>query len=162
MKEYESIIILKPDLELEEKNIIVEKVTNLMKSFAKINETKIELHDLGKRNLAYQIRNYMQGEYIQHYFYASMDDAIKLESEYKKIPEIIKFIVLKGNSSILIIVCSIFVNTLIMMLLNVDILTRIPIIIPKNMYMRISPLLKYHMLYKIKSPVKIQNKTSSI
>ena len=36
MKNYESIIILKPDLELEEKNEIVEKVTNLMKSFAKI------------------------------------------------------------------------------------------------------------------------------
>ena len=97
MKRYESIIILKPDLELEEKNKIVEKVTNLMKSFAKINETKIELHDLGKRNLAYQIRNYMQGEYIQHYFYASMDDAIKLESEYKKIPEIIKSIVIRNE-----------------------------------------------------------------
>ena len=36
-----------------------------------------------------------------------------------------------------------------------------PIIIPKNMYIRISPLLKYHMLYRIKTPVKIPNKTSS-
>lgn len=97
MKRYESIIILKPDLELEEKNKVVEKVTNIMKSFTKMNETKLELYDLGKRNLAYQIRNYMQGEYIQHYFYASMDDVIKLESEYKKIPEIIKFIVIRNE-----------------------------------------------------------------
>lgn len=97
MKKYESIIILKPDLELEEKNKVVEKVTNIMKSFTKMNETKLELYDLGKRNLAYQIRNYMQGEYIQHYFYASMDDVIKLESEYKKIPEIIKFIVIRNE-----------------------------------------------------------------
>ena len=97
MKKYESIIILKPDLELEEKNKVVEKVTNIMKSFTKMNETKLELYDLGKRNLAYQIRNYMQGEYIQHYFYASMDDAINLESEYKKIPEIIKFIVIRNE-----------------------------------------------------------------
>ena len=98
MKKYESIIILKPDLELEEKNRIVEKVTNIMKSFTKMNETKLELYDLGKRNLAYQIRNYMQGEYIQHYFYASMDNVIKLESEYKKIPEIIKHIVIRNES----------------------------------------------------------------
>lgn len=97
MKKYESIIILKPDLELEEKNRIVEKVTNIMKSFTKMNETKLELYDLGKRNLAYQIRNYMQGEYIQHYFYASIDDTIKLESEYKEIPEIIKFIVIRNE-----------------------------------------------------------------
>ena len=95
MKRYESIIILIPDLELQEKNKIIEKVTNMMMSFTKRNETRLETNELGKRNLAYQIRNYMQGEYIQHYFYASMDDAIKLESEYKKIPEIIKFIVLK-------------------------------------------------------------------
>lgn len=98
MKRYESIIILKPDLELEEKNKVVEKVTNIMKSFTKMNETKLELYDLGKRNLAYQIRNYMQGEYIQHYFYASMDDVIKLESEYKQIPEIIKHIVIRNES----------------------------------------------------------------
>ena len=39
----------------------------------------------------------MQGEYIQHYFYASIDDTIKLESEYKKIPEIIKFIVIRNE-----------------------------------------------------------------
>lgn len=97
MKEYESIIILKPDLELEEKNKIVEKVTNMMMSFTKKNETKLETNELGKRNLAYQIRNYMQGEYIQHYFYATVDDVIELEKTYKEIPEIIKHIVIRNE-----------------------------------------------------------------
>lgn len=97
MKRYESIIILIPDLELQEKNKIIEKVTNMMMSFTKRNETRLETNELGKRNLAYQIRNYMQGEYIQHYFYATVDDVIKLEKTYKEIPEIIKHIVIRNE-----------------------------------------------------------------
>lgn len=97
MKRYESIIILKPDLELEERNKIIEKVTNMMISFTKKNEMHLETYELGKRNLAYQIRNYMQGEYIQHYFYANMENISELERTYKEIPEIIKHIVIKNE-----------------------------------------------------------------
>ena len=71
-----------------------------------------------------------------------------------------EIIVLKGNSNIFIIVLKILVKSFTKILLNVDIYIRVPIIIPKNIYTRISPLLKYHILYNIKIPVKIQNKMS--
>lgn len=97
MNKYESIIILKPDLNEEKRKETIEKVTNMMLSFSKKNEAKLEINELGKRNLAYPIRNYLQGEYIQHYFYATADDRIKLEKIYKETNEIIKYIVIKNE-----------------------------------------------------------------
>lgn len=95
MNKYESVIILKPDLNKKEIEEIVLKVENKIKEFAEITDKK----DYGIRKLAYEIHKNKEGHYIMHQFELNNDskgDSIsELERLYKILDEIIKFIVVK-------------------------------------------------------------------
>ena len=54
MNKYESVIIIKPTLEKNERNEVMDKYQNIMKEFSG-KDVKIE--DLGMKKLAYQIQN---------------------------------------------------------------------------------------------------------
>ena len=62
---FESIIILQPNLTDEEKS----KVVNDYKEyFKKISDQEVEVDDRGKRKLAYQIKDNTEGYFISYYF----------------------------------------------------------------------------------------------
>jgi small subunit ribosomal protein S6 len=89
MRDYESIIIFKPDLEEEqfEQNLAkIEKV--LQKQKAEI----IELQKWGVRSLAYEIKKYNQGNYVLLHFRCTPPAIVPIEQHYKLDEQIIRFL----------------------------------------------------------------------
>lgn len=60
MQKYEIMYILKPDLEEEQQNGVIERFNKILTDYgAEITETE----DMGKRRLAYEIADYREGVY---------------------------------------------------------------------------------------------------
>ena len=94
MERYESVIILKPDVE----EIEIEKIIKVVETLfdggtGEGNFEKSE--DLGIKKLAYEIQGYKEGRYIIFYFKTKFETISTLETYYKKEDKIMKFIVLK-------------------------------------------------------------------
>ncbi len=89
---FESIIILQPNLTDEEKS----KVVNDYKEyFKKISDQEVEVDDRGKRKLAYQIKDNTEGYFISYYFDAKEHDVSDLEKQYRFDDNVIKFMTIK-------------------------------------------------------------------
>ena len=89
---FESIIILQPNLTDEEKS----KVVNDYKEyFKKISAQEVEVDDRGKRKLAYQIKDNTEGYFISYYFDAKEHDISDLEKQYRLDDNVIKFMTIK-------------------------------------------------------------------
>ena len=89
---FESIIILQPNLTDEEKS----KVVNDYKEyFKKISAQEVEVDDRGKRKLAYQIKDNTEGYFISYYFDAKEHDISDLEKQYRFDDNVIKFMTIK-------------------------------------------------------------------
>lgn len=91
MNKYESIIIVKPNLESQILDEIIQKVTDLINEEGKI--TKVE--KLGEKKLAYEIKKYSEGFYILFEFEAVREKITELERFYRITDEILKFIVVR-------------------------------------------------------------------
>lgn len=95
MKEYESVIILKPTLTEQEISKVVLRVMDTIKQYGEI----IEQSDIGKRKLAYEIKEYKEGIYRKFQFNIKSEnstDAVReLERIYRITDEIIKFITVR-------------------------------------------------------------------
>ena len=89
---FESIIILQPNLTDEEKS----KVVNDYKEyFKKISAQEVEVDDRGKRKLAYQIKDNTEGYFISYYFDAKEHDISDVEKQYRLDDNVIKFMTIK-------------------------------------------------------------------
>ena len=89
---FESIIILQPNLTDEEKS----KVVNDYKEyFKKISAQEVEVDDRGKRKLAYQIKDNTEGYFISYYFDAKEHDISDLDKQYRLDDNVIKFMTIK-------------------------------------------------------------------
>ena len=95
MNKYESVIIMKPNMNKEEISKVILNIKNKISEYAKI--TKEE--DLGIRTLAYDIKNNKTGHYLVYEFEIDEkknQDAIQeIERFYRITDEIIKFIIVK-------------------------------------------------------------------
>lgn len=97
MNKYESVIIINANLE---ENVIkgaIDKVADLIKSFAKENATELTIEDLGRRKMAYEVRGCKEGRYIIYNFYSNPENIRELERVYRITEEIIKFIVVRKD-----------------------------------------------------------------
>lgn len=93
MNKYESIIIMNTNITDEERKNVIEKITNLINSNG--NMTKIE--ELGKKKLAYEIKNNTDGYYVLFEFETIGEQICELERIYRITEEIIKFIVIRKD-----------------------------------------------------------------
>jgi len=97
MKEYESVIILRPTLTEQEIQKVVSRVENTIKKYGEITDKS----DMGKRKLAYEIRKCKEGIYRVFQFKISNEkstDAVReLGRIYRITDEIIKFITTRVN-----------------------------------------------------------------
>lgn len=91
MKEYESVIIINPNLKENEIKELENKYTNLIKQNGEL--TKIE--NLGIKKLAYEIKGNKEGLYIVFYFKSVFEFISELERQYRIDDDVIKFIVVK-------------------------------------------------------------------
>lgn len=90
MSEYETIFILKNN---ENKEKSIESILNYL-----LLESKIKRMDfIGKKQLAYKIKNENFGYYIEIFFEAEKEVIKNLENRYKKDEQIIKYLTLKLN-----------------------------------------------------------------
>ncbi len=93
MNEYESVIIIKPNLDEGEIEGIVTEITDLINQDGEV--TKVE--KMGIKKLAYEIKKNKEGYYIIFYFEAKADVIFELERNYRINENIIKFITVKKD-----------------------------------------------------------------
>ena len=91
MNEYESVIIIKPNLDEGEIEGIITEITDLINQNGEV--TKVE--KMGVRKLAYEISKCKEGHYVVIYFEADPSIISELERNYRINENIIKFITVK-------------------------------------------------------------------
>lgn len=91
MNQYESIIIVNPNLDEEALKALEEKFTGLINENGKVESVE----HMGKKKLAYEIKKQTEGTYILLGFEAKPDSIQELERVYRITDDIMKFIVVR-------------------------------------------------------------------
>lgn len=89
MFDFESVIILKPDISEAEKREIIFRCKTLMSG----NDTKIE--DLRIKKLAYEIKGNKEGYYLVFTFKQAKNSISKIDDYFRKNEHILKFITVR-------------------------------------------------------------------
>lgn len=91
MRNYELMYIIRPDVEQETVQAVVEKFQGII-----VNGGEIVKHDImGKRRLAYEINKHREGTYVLVHFKAPATVVAELERVLKISDEIIRHIVVR-------------------------------------------------------------------
>ena len=91
MTKYESMYILKPDLDEDAKNALVARFSDIVTQ----NGGEIEkIDEWGKKRLAYPINYINDGYYVLMYFSAPAELPAELERNYKISDDVMRFIVI--------------------------------------------------------------------
>ena len=93
MNKYESVIIIKPNLEDGEIEDIITEITDLINQDGKV----LEVDKKGVKKLAYEIEKCKEGYYITFDFEVKSEIIIELERHYRINENIIKFITLRKD-----------------------------------------------------------------
>ncbi len=93
MNKYESIIIINTNITEENRKKVIDKITDLINQNGKIDEVK----KLGKKKLAYKIKNNTEGDYLVFYFESESEFIRELERVYRITDEVLKFIVVRKD-----------------------------------------------------------------
>ena len=92
MRNYQSVIILKPDLDEPQVDQAVEKITLLI---AKSGGTILKTEKWGKKRLAYRVQKNRFGIYLNIYHTGEPLKIPSLENEYKLYEQLIKHMIVK-------------------------------------------------------------------
>jgi small subunit ribosomal protein S6 len=92
MRNYEMVYIIKPDLEEEQVNEVVEKFSALI---SKDGGEVVAVDNWGKRRLAYEIKDFREGNYFLVTFKGSSVTARELDRVLKISDEILRFMILR-------------------------------------------------------------------
>ncbi len=93
MNEYESVIIIKPNLEEGEIEGIITEITDLINQNGKV----IAVDKKGIKKLAYEINKCKEGYFITFDFEVKSEFVVELERNYRINENIIKFITVKHD-----------------------------------------------------------------
>ncbi|SMC00031.1 SSU ribosomal protein S6P [Thermanaeromonas toyohensis ToBE] len=90
MRSYEALYIIRPDLEAEQIEAVVNKFTNLVE---KNGGEIIQVDKWGKKRLAYEVRKYREGYYVLMQFRGTPAIAQELERVFKITDEVIRYLI---------------------------------------------------------------------
>lgn len=96
MRDYETMFILRPDLEEEAVDAILTRFQGLITDRGGAAES-ITLNKWGKRRLAYEIQGHSEGIYVIMEFSAEADVARELERVFKITDEVIRYLLIKKD-----------------------------------------------------------------
>lgn len=96
MRTYQSVIILKPDLDEPQVDQAIEKITLLI---AKSGGAIVKTEKWGKKRLAYRVQKNRFGIYLNIYHTCDAPKVPSLENEYKLYDTIIKHMVIRLEQS---------------------------------------------------------------
>jgi small subunit ribosomal protein S6 len=92
MTSYETIFIVRPDIEEDDLNKVIGRVEDVLKS----NEaTIVESQVWGKKRLAYEVRKYTEGIYVKVNFDAPPAIVKKLQDHFRLNEDVIRDIVVR-------------------------------------------------------------------
>ncbi|MCG0277656.1 MAG: 30S ribosomal protein S6 [Thermanaeromonas sp.] len=90
MRSYETLYIIRPDLDEEQIEAVVNKFTELIQ---KNGGEIIQVDKWGKKKLAYEIRKYREGYYVLMQFKGTPAVAQELERVFKITDEVIRYLI---------------------------------------------------------------------
>lgn len=96
MNKYESIIIMKPSIDEDKK---AEKLKEYKKFIKELTNNKVEIKDLGKRSLAYDIKGNKEGSFAIFNFTGKPNHISDLEKKYRADEDTIKFITVRQEEN---------------------------------------------------------------
>ena len=95
MNSYEAMFIFKPDIEEEKLEKEIKSVERAIKTRGK---GEVKFSNLGKKTLAYEVKKYREGVYINYIFTAQPLSITKIKEALKHKTDILRFMILvKGN-----------------------------------------------------------------
>ncbi|MEE8205935.1 MAG: 30S ribosomal protein S6 [Nitrospinaceae bacterium] len=92
MRNYHSVLILKPDLDEDQVDQSVEKITSIINKFG---GSILKLDKWGKKRLAYRIKKNKFGYYLNVYHTCEQGRVLDLEKGYQLYEQIIKYLVIR-------------------------------------------------------------------
>lgn len=92
MRSYQSVLILKPDLDEAQVDQVLEKITEFL---SKNNGSIIKVEKWGKKRLAYRVKKSRFGYYLNIYHTCESLKVSALEADYKLYDLILKFLVIR-------------------------------------------------------------------
>ena len=92
MRTYQSVLIIKPDLDEAQVDQVLEKVTGFL---AKNNGSCLKAEKWGKKRLSYRVKKSRFGYYLNIYHTCDSLKVSSLEIEYKLYDLILKFLVIR-------------------------------------------------------------------
>ncbi|MBC8288654.1 MAG: 30S ribosomal protein S6 [Nitrospinae bacterium] len=92
MRSYQSVLILKPDIDEARVAEALEKIGELIKSYG---GATLKVENWGKKRLAYRVKKNRFGIYLNLYHTLESANVIELENKFKLYDLIIKFMVLR-------------------------------------------------------------------
>ena len=92
MRSYQSVLILKPDLDEAQVDQVLEKITEFL---SKNNGSIVKVEKWGKRRLAYRVKKSRFGYYLNIYHTCESLKVSVLEADYKLYDLILKFLVIR-------------------------------------------------------------------
>lgn len=94
-RDYETTFVLKPDLEDEEKQTILKRVKNAISE----HEGEVtEVDAWGKKQLAYEIKDYRSGDYTILEFNAQTTVVNELERIFKIMDGVLRYLVVRNDA----------------------------------------------------------------
>ncbi|ACL71081.1 30S ribosomal protein S6 [Halothermothrix orenii] len=94
MRAYETTFIIKPDLEEEARNNILDRVKEIIDTNGgKVNE----VDEWGDRNLAYEIKNYNTGYYTLIKFEGEAETIDEMERYFNLTDSVLRYLVIRED-----------------------------------------------------------------
>ena len=96
MRSYQSVLILKADLDDTQVDKVLEKITEFL---AKYNGSFLKVEKCGKKRLAYRVKKSRFGHYINLYHTCQSSKVSSLELDLKLYDLVLKFLVIRLDDS---------------------------------------------------------------
>jgi len=96
MRAYETLFILKPDLEEEAITAAIERLTTLIQNN---NGTVEQVNRWGKKRLAYEIQDYREGYYTLILFQGEPETAKELDRVMRLSDEVMRHIIVRRDAA---------------------------------------------------------------
>ncbi len=90
MRKYESLFILRPDLEESKRVELIEKFKAIVNADGEIGTVE----EWGMRKLAYEIEKFREGYYVLFNFKANTTLPAELERNFKILDEVVRYVVI--------------------------------------------------------------------
>ncbi|MCT4565578.1 MAG: 30S ribosomal protein S6 [Maledivibacter sp.] len=90
MRKYEAMFILRPDLEEEKRNELIEKFKTIISNDGEVEE----FNEWGLKKLAYEINKLKEGYYVLANFKANTDLPKELERNFRISDDVIRYMVI--------------------------------------------------------------------